>query len=306
MLRLGVVFALLLPAAFANQPYHAGIRFENVPADEELATFAVDNSGNVFMVGYLTNGFGGQRVRADKFDSNGNSLGNFEVANVSGFVPGTVAGAAVDPNGNLVIVGSTSSLTSELLTIGGAAPVFVIKIDSQLKTLLSSTTLGGSGSQLAVVTIPGGITLDKTGNIYVTGQTSDPAFPVTAGAFQMQLPQNPGGSFPLYAFVTKIAADGKTLAFSSYFGASTVPCDPASDECPASAETNGSAITLDPGGNVIVAGYTNTSQLPLPAGAFSSNCGDCGKTRPDSYRTRGSWRSSALTGRSCWLELTCL
>lgn len=249
---------------------------ENIPADEELVTFAIDGSGEVFTVGYVTNGFGQQQIRADKIDSSGNSLGTFEFGTVSGLLAGSVAGAAVDPNGNLVIVGSLN--TTGLITIGSTQAVFVIKIDSQLKTILSSTTLGATGPQhVFVFTMAGGPTIDRSGNIYVTGQTSNPNFPVTTGAFQTQLTAEMNGTFPTYAFVTKIASDGKTIVFSTFFGSASVPCDPASDQCPAYVETNGSAIAVDAAGDVIIAGYTNASGLPFPAGALSSSCGNCGE-----------------------------
>ncbi len=277
-LRLFLAFGLILTKVLANQPYHASVRFENIPADEELVTFAIDGSGDVFTVGYVTNGFGQQQIRADKFDPSGNSLGTFEFATVSGLYSDSIGGADVDPNGNLVIAGSLNTNTPGLITIGDTLPVFVVKIDSQLKAILSSTTLGATSPQhVSVFTMAGGLTIDRSGNIYVTGQTSNPNFPVTTGAFQTQLTAEMNGMFPTYAFVTKITPDGKTIVFSTYFGSASVPCDPASYQCLLYAETNGSAIAVDAAGDVVIAGYTNASGLPFPAGALSSSCGVCGE-----------------------------
>ncbi len=239
-------------------------------------TFAIDGSGNVFTVGYVTNGFGQQQIRADKFDASGNALGNFEFATVGGFFSNTVAGAAVDPSGDLVIAGSSASaeFTSGLETLTLDLPAaFVVKLDPQLKTVVSATTLG-----VHDFTMAGAMVLDKSGNIYVTGQTDDANFPVTAGAFQTQLPVNNIYRLsPTYAFVTEFAADGKTIVFSTYFGSNAVPCDPASGQCPALGDTSGAAVAVDAAGNVVIAGYTNASQLPFPAGAFISSCGNCGE-----------------------------
>lgn len=263
--RFLVAFGLLLsPAALANPPYHANVRFENTPPGEELAAFAIDASGNVFTAGYLTNAFGQRQIRAEKFDATGNSLGSFEFAGMNGLLTDSIAGVAVDPNGNLVIAGTTDSATL-------ASPVaFVVKLDAQLKTLLSSTMLGVNG-----FTMSGGLTVDRTGNIYVTGQTQDSQFPTTPGAFQSQFPT--GGAVSFYAFITKLAPDGKTILFSTLLGSRGVSCTPASIQCLANADTLGRAVALDASGDVIVAGITNAERLPFPAAAFSLHCGDCGE-----------------------------
>ncbi len=73
--NVSLLFGLFSLTVFAAQPYHTNLRMENIPPGEELVTFAIDGSGNVFTVGYVTNGFGQQQVRADKFDASGNALG---------------------------------------------------------------------------------------------------------------------------------------------------------------------------------------------------------------------------------------
>jgi Beta-propeller repeat len=109
-----------------------------------------------------------------------------------------------------------------------------------------STYLGGTGTDLA-----NAIAVDAAGSSYVTGRTSSPGFPTTPGAFDT----TPGGSGD--AFVTKLAPDGSTLAYSTYLGGAG-----------GSDEANG--IAVDGAGRAYVTGSTNSSDFPTTAGAFDT------------------------------------
>jgi len=285
-LRLLVFFLLTLPG-FADQGYHATIRFGQIPPGARPVTAAADAAGNLYIVSNITTPSGLPQIRVDKIDPNGNSLGSIEFGGTyqsQGFVPSffyaqdSVVGAAVDPSGNLVIAGTTFAsdfpLVSPLFTtnkLGSSGLLgssgFVTKLDPQLKNILFSTALGGKQGS----TSAGALTLDKAGNIYVTGDTWDTDFPVTQGAFQSQL--QPGAE---YAFVTEIAANDKSIVFSTYFGDPAVSCAASSYMCPGFAFTEGSAIVSDSEGNVIIGGNTVANHLPITVGAFAANCGDCG------------------------------
>ena len=73
--------------------------------------------------------------------------------------------------------------------------------------LVYSTFLGGAGSERRSA-----IAVDATGAAYVTGYTYSSDFPTTSGAFDTAL----SGSYD--AFVTKLSADGSSLAYSTYLG----------------------------------------------------------------------------------------
>ncbi len=75
--------------------------------------------------------------------------------------------------------------------------------------LVSSMTIGGSGADTVL-----GLAVDDEGNTYVVGQTTSTDFPVSAGVFQS------ARQGPSDGFVTKVGRDGRTIAFSAYFGGS--------------------------------------------------------------------------------------
>lgn len=109
-------------------------------------------------------------------------------------------GIAVDASGNAYLTGFTGSsnfpITSGAYQTtyggGGSQDAFVTKLNAAGSSLLSSTYLGGTGSDLGY-----GIAVDASGNAYVTGQTECTHFPTTVGAYQAA---NAGVSD---AFVTK-------------------------------------------------------------------------------------------------------
>ena len=99
-----------------------------------------------------------------------------------------------------------------------------------------STYLGGSGMEVAH-----GVAVDTSGNAYIAGETTSVNFP--AAAFQTA---NRGG---LDAFVSKIAADGSRLLYSTYLGGVQ--------------EDRANAIAVDAAGSAIVTGSTYSYDFPV-------------------------------------------
>ena len=99
-----------------------------------------------------------------------------------------------------------------------------------------STYLGGSGTDNGY-----GIAFDSSGNAYITGQTASQNFPGTSGGF----------TGTAQAFVTKIAADGLSLTYSTYIGGNGNPGD------------SGNAIAVDSSGDAYVAGGTTSTNFPV-------------------------------------------
>src|ERR1700683_3106062 len=110
--------------------------------------------------------------------------------------------------------------------------------------LTYSTFLGGTNSSG-----PGGPQqqayasfVDGPGNVYVTGPTNAPDFPITPGTVQTT---NPSGAS--ISFLTKINPAGTSLVFSTYLNLTDAP-----------------VLAVDASGNVFVGG-TNLS-FPIPSG----------------------------------------
>ena len=125
----------------------------------------------------------------------------------------------------------------------------IFKLGPDGTTLLFSTFLGGS---LADVPRSHGnqIALDASGNIYVSGHTTSPDFPTTAGAFD----ETHNGEFDMFLSVLDPA--GATLLYSTYLGGA--------------ARDNRPCIALDGAGDVYLAGITQSPSMPTTPGAFDA------------------------------------
>jgi hypothetical protein len=221
MRRVGffLAFVLALPAVAICAAAHAGITYLDVPGSAQPAPLAADGSGNLFIAANVVEPSGQQQLRILKMDRHGVILASVDLGSRDS---DAISAAAADPDGNLVLVGSTSSpdfpLVSPLISKTSESSAFIIKFDSGLHNILFSTLLGGtqgggtSGPALA---------LDANGNIYLTGSTEDTDFPVAAQAFQTQPPLNAGDTF---GYVTEISGDGKKIVFSTYYGSDHVTC----------------------------------------------------------------------------------
>ncbi|MBU4231783.1 MAG: SBBP repeat-containing protein [Desulfobacterales bacterium] len=157
---------------------------------------------------------------------------------------------AVNKSGEAVITGYTQShiLYNNFpeayarYLYSGKKDVFVTKFKSDGSGLVFSTYLGGDNDEEGR-----GIAVDLEGRICLTGNTYSEDFPTT-GAYQ-------GDKEGVYdAFVTKLAADGGSLIFSTYLGGTS--------------SDYGRGIAVDDSKNVYVTGNTMSNNFPVQAALF--------------------------------------
>ncbi|MHC4176717.1 MAG: SBBP repeat-containing protein, partial [Planctomycetota bacterium] len=161
-------------------------------------------------------------------------------------------GIHVDGRGDIYVAGHTQSVDFPV-TPGAPQRGFAAKSDCFLARLSSdgsmvySTYLGGRENEFAEHRPWLGV----DGTLLLTGVTSSPDFPTTAGALQRTLNGKNDG------FITKVAADGKSFVFSTLLGGSSggefylMP-------------------TLDHDGNIFVVGHSTSTDFPVTSNALQS------------------------------------
>jgi hypothetical protein len=138
--------------------------------------------------------------------------------------------------------------------------VFIILLIGLLVLLFSSSLVGFSyAGALVYSTYLGGanwdwgwgITIDSSGNAYITGGTGASNFPTTPGAFDTSYHSGQN------VFVTKLNATGTALVYSTYLGGGFGDI--------------GYGIALDNLGNAYITGNTYSSDFPTTPSAFDTS-----------------------------------
>ena len=160
---------------------------------------------------------------------------------------------AIDSAGNVYVTGETNSSNYPITPgaygssfYGGSTDVFISKLSNDLKQLIASTFIGGSGDEDAY-----SITLDGSGNVYITGSTDSYDYPTKVGAYNRNLNGNSD------VFVSKLSSDLKQLLASTFIGGN-------GDEV-------GLSIAIDTSGNIYLTGGTKSSNYPTTTGAYNRN-----------------------------------
>ncbi len=213
----------------------------------------VDDSGNIYLLGYTTStnfpvqnpiqstNAGGEDVFLAKINASGISL------DYSTYLGGSTddlgSSLAVDSSGNAYLSGYATSSNFPLLNPiqasygGGSHDAFVAKVNASGTSLIYSTYLGGNALDSSI-----DLAIDSVGNVYVTGWTDSPNFPLQA-PFQ----GTHGGASD--AFVAKLNASGSSLLYSTFLGGSSVEL--------------GKGIAVDNAGKIYLVGQVNSSNFPL-------------------------------------------
>lgn len=179
----------------------------------------------------------------------------------------------VDPQGNLILAGRTNSTDYPTRNNGTAGStgfdIVVTKLNATGTALIGSRKIGGTGDDGVNISERRGLNslqrnygddgrseviLDNAGNIYVASSSQSTNFPVTTGCFQGTF----GGGLQ-DGVLLKLTPDLNTILLSSYLGGS--------------ANDAAYVLSLDPAGNIFVAGGTESEDLldAFPAGALGTS-----------------------------------
>jgi uncharacterized protein (TIGR03437 family) len=126
---------------------------------------------------------------------------------------------AVDAGGAIYVGAQSGSpdFPQTALVVGGSpGGLYLMKLSGDGAVLVSSTAVANAAAGAETMSV------DPAGNIYVAG-TAGPGYPTTPNAPQPEFAPGSNGFLPPTAvhedaFVSKFAADGKTLIYSTYFG----------------------------------------------------------------------------------------
>ncbi|MSO21401.1 MAG: hypothetical protein EXQ56_13285 [Acidobacteria bacterium] len=232
---------------------------------------ALDSAGAAYLTGYTrsanfptlvpfrNSSSGASEAFVAKFSATGAAIYSTYLGGNAGDV---ALGIAADSAGNAIVSGSTTSTNFPTLTpiqsafaggqcsnAGNVFPcgdVFVTRLTANGSALSYSTYLGGTGDEQA-----NGLTVDASGAAYLTGYTTSSNFPL-----RTPLQATPAGLSD--AFVTKIAANGTSLVYSTYLGGGV--------------SDTGTAIAVDGTGSAYVTGLTESSNFPT-ANSFQARAG---------------------------------
>jgi len=228
----------------------------------------VDPAGNLYVGGQtnsanfpVTSGVVGTKNSAQnllgfvsKLDPTGQTL------LFSTYVPGisNISAMTVDATGKVYVAGPIFAASS-LPIPSGSSPfqaaaksdniIGILELNNTATSILSGTYLGGSGSEYV-----GGLALDSSNDLYITGTTTSNDFPIH-NALQSSL----GSRSNL--FVTVLNSALSTAIYSTYLGQSSV----------ASSGSGPHTVAVDTSKDAYVVGWASPG-FPITSGAIQTSC----------------------------------
>lgn len=170
---------------------------------------------------------------------------------------------AVDKSGDAYVSGIAMSADFPVTTgayqpknnaAAGHSDMTLSELNPTATKLHYSTYLGGSGNSYGD-DAANGLTVDSTGNAYLTGTTYEANFPVTKGAYQTT--SSAVANYLSAGFVTKMNPTGTALVYSTYLsGSGGVSGDRAW------------AVALDTSGDAFITGSADSTDFPVTSNAY--------------------------------------
>jgi len=174
-----------------------------------------------------------------KLNEYGNALNYSTYLDSSSWID--MSDIAVDETGNAYVLGST--ISGDFPTVNafcdvnsGGRDIIVFKMNAAGNGFNYSTYFGGADDDY-----PYSILLDSSNNAYVVGQTS-------SENIHLQNPYDSIWNGNYDGFIFKLNASGSSLIFSTYYGGS--------------GDDTISSVALDETGNILLCGYTTSSDFP--------------------------------------------
>ncbi|MCP4728128.1 MAG: hypothetical protein GY863_24020, partial [bacterium] len=233
----------------------------------------LDKEGNVYIAGYtespdypVTAGAydaiynGGRDVFVSKLDNDLSTLLS------STFIGGSGdegfqwprIDMTIDHEGNVYVAGITHSIdfpvkdNSYDKTFNGGlygGDPFVVKLNSDLTSLMASSYLGGDGNEWRI-----SVETDVNGNVFLCGESESSNFPTTSNAYDRSANPDENGIIK-DIFLCRMSADLSTLYASTIFGDTKL--EEALD------------MTVSDAGDIYIAGYTHSHNFPTTQGAYN-------------------------------------
>jgi Beta-propeller repeat len=220
---------------------------------------AIDADGNIYVAGTTSSPnfprvdvpsqgtAGGTDAFVTKLNAAGNAFIYSLVIGGSGDESGV--DMAIDGLGGVYVTGRTTSANFPTANAlqgtfgGGSSDAFVARLVPDGSGFVYSTYLGGADEEL-LNGLKSSIAIDTAGDAFVVGDTLSTDFPVKN---PLQGTKGAGAASP-DGYVTKIAADGSDLIYSTYLGGDS--------------DDSAAAIAVDVTGNAYVTGSTRSLGFP--------------------------------------------
>ena len=266
----GGVSAFVGPIAFSTIPLTTAVGYNwtqtlGGSSDDEGYGIAIDGCDNVYSTGHYRNfvdldpsanvynliSRGSTDVFVQKFDANGDFRWAISLGGSSNDLSYTIV---TDGSDNIYLTGSFQNdlyytdprdrTETQLFSSAGSSDTFIVKLTSKGK-LTWAKRMGGSSSD-----VPSDITLDITGNIYVTGYSNS-----TGGTYDNTALNftNAGGRD---TYILKIDVNGD-LVWAKTMGGS--------------GNDQGQGIAVDSTGNIALTGYFDGTDASFDSTTLASN-----------------------------------
>ena len=262
----------------------AFITFLGGSSYDKGASLALDSSGNIYVAGFTsstnyptTSGAfqstnrGSYDMFITAIDSTGSHLvySTYMGGNSSDYL----TAVQTDTAGRLVLTGY--SYSSDFPVTAGAydttyfrsSDIVISKLNTTGTGLIFSTYICGTAEDIA-----NDMVLDSSGNYLVTGYTYSNDFPMVGNPFDTTY------SYYEDAFVLRLHSSGSTLMNTTYLGGE--------------ATDRAAQILIDASNNIFVSGYTGSTTIPIPAGAYDASFNGVA----DAFIARFSSDLTQLTG----------